>query len=80
MAQVHALKFMRKGQIVRYQQVDHIICEKRVLSQCDNPFILSLAGTNTVLSVLSVNSVLSILSVNSFLAIGCANSFMKICW
>ena len=45
MAQVHALKFMRKGQIVRYQQVDHIICEKRVLSQCDNPFILSLAGT-----------------------------------
>jgi serine/threonine protein kinase len=40
----YALKCLRKGQIIRYQQVDHIICEKRVLAMCDHPFILKLAG------------------------------------
>jgi len=35
-----ALKCLHKGQLVRYQQVEHVVNEKRVLNACDHPFIL----------------------------------------
>ena len=41
----YALKCLRKGQLLRYQQVEHVVNEKRVLALCDHPFILKLAGT-----------------------------------
>ena len=40
----YALKCLRKGQLLRYQQVEHVVNEKRVLALCDHPFILKLAG------------------------------------
>jgi len=42
--QVFALKCMRKGQIIRYQQVDHVVGEKRVLAMCDHPFVLKMVA------------------------------------
>jgi len=43
--QAYALKCLQKGQLVRYQQVEHVVNEKRVLQQCDHPFILRLVST-----------------------------------
>ena len=37
----YALKCLRKGQVLRYQQVEHVVNEKRVLALCDHPFILA---------------------------------------
>jgi len=39
-----ALKCLHKGQLVRYQQVEHVVNEKRVLQGCDHPFILRLTA------------------------------------
>lgn len=39
-----ALKCLRKGQLIRQQQVEHVVSEKRVLDACDHPFILRMNG------------------------------------
>jgi len=41
----YALKCLHKGQLVRYQQVEHVVNEKRVLQACDHPFILRQVAT-----------------------------------
>jgi len=41
----YALKCLHKGQLVRYQQVEHVVNEKRVLQACDHPFILRMVAT-----------------------------------
>jgi len=41
---VYALKCLRKGQIIKYQQVDHVVGEKQVLALCNHPFLLKLAA------------------------------------
>ena len=41
----YALKCLHKGQLVRYQQVEHVVNEKRVLQGCDHPFILRMVST-----------------------------------
>ena len=40
-----ALKCLHKGQLVQYQQVEHVVNEKRVLQGCDHPFVLRMVGT-----------------------------------
>jgi len=42
--QAYALKCMRKGQLARFKQVQHVVNEKRILALCDHPFILKLAA------------------------------------
>ena len=43
--QAYALKCMRKGQLARFKQVQHVVNEKRILALCDHPFILKLVRT-----------------------------------
>jgi len=40
----YALKCLRKGQLLKFQQVEHVVNEKRVMEMCDHPFVLKLAG------------------------------------
>jgi hypothetical protein len=42
---------LKKVEILRFQQVEHIISEKIILSSLDHPFIVRLAGTFQGLSV-----------------------------
>jgi CRP-like cAMP-binding protein len=41
----YALKCMRKGQVVALKQVEHVINEKKLLEECNHPFLLHLAAT-----------------------------------
>ncbi|TDH68928.1 hypothetical protein CCR75_007700 [Bremia lactucae] len=40
-----AIKILKKADIVRLQQVEHMLSEKRILVSLDHPFIVNLAGT-----------------------------------
>ena len=41
----YALKCMRKGQVIALKQVEHVINEKKLLEECNHPFLLHLAAT-----------------------------------
>jgi len=43
--EVWAIKMLKKSEVVRLQQVDHMISEKTILSCLDHPFIVCLGGT-----------------------------------
>ena len=40
-----ALKMLSKARIVQHSQVDHVISEKHVLQQLNNPFCISMCAT-----------------------------------
>jgi serine/threonine protein kinase len=40
-----AIKMLKKAEVVRLQQVEHMISEKNILNKMDHPFIVRLAGT-----------------------------------
>jgi serine/threonine protein kinase len=40
-----AVKVLKKSEVVRLQQVEHVISEKTILDQCKHPFIVHLACT-----------------------------------
>ena len=40
-----AIKMLKKAEVIRLQQVEHMISEKNILSSLDHPFIVRLAGT-----------------------------------
>ena len=42
---VYALKCLRKGQLLKLQQVEHVVNEKRVMEMCDHPFVLKMVAT-----------------------------------
>eukprot|EP01029_Cantina_marsupialis_P017125 TRINITY_DN3848_c0_g1_i1.p1 TRINITY_DN3848_c0_g1~~TRINITY_DN3848_c0_g1_i1.p1 ORF type:complete len:324 (-),score=85.45 TRINITY_DN3848_c0_g1_i1:645-1616(-) len=42
---IYALKMLKKCEVIRLQQVEHMISEKEILAQIDHPFIVQLAGT-----------------------------------
>jgi serine/threonine protein kinase len=42
---IWALKMLKKAEVIRLQQVEHMISEKSILSRMDHPFIVRLAGT-----------------------------------
>ena len=39
-SEYHALKMLKKAEIVRLKQVDHIISENVILSNIDHPFLV----------------------------------------
>lgn len=41
----YAVKFMKKYEIMKLKQVDHIMGEKDVMSKCDHPFIVNMVGS-----------------------------------
>ena len=42
---IWALKMLKKSEVIRLQQVEHMISEKSILSRMDHPFIVRLAAT-----------------------------------
>lgn len=44
--EIIVVKIMNKSQIIQMRQVDHIKCEKKVLSETSHPFITKLLGTH----------------------------------
>jgi serine/threonine protein kinase len=42
---IWALKMLKKSEVIRLQQVEHMISEKSILKKMDHPFIVRLAGT-----------------------------------
>ena len=42
---IWALKMLKKAEVIRLQQVEHMVSEKSILSRMDHPFIVRLAGT-----------------------------------
>ncbi|KAL4099756.1 hypothetical protein PRIC1_007555 [Phytophthora ramorum] len=40
-----AIKILKKAEIIRLQQVEHMLSEKSILLCLDHPFIVNLAGT-----------------------------------
>merc|ERR1712039_869965 len=42
--QMYAVKFMKKQEIIKLKQVDHINNEKRLMAQIDYPFIVNMIG------------------------------------
>ena len=40
----YALKCLRKGHVIKSQQTEHVVNEKRVMELCDHPFVLKLMG------------------------------------
>lgn len=40
-----ALKMLKKAEVLRLQQVEHILSEKAILATLDHPFIVKMAGT-----------------------------------
>lgn len=40
-----AMKMLKKAEVMRLQQVEHILSEKQILSKIDHPFIVSLAAS-----------------------------------
>jgi len=43
--QTYALKGLYKGQIIQFQQVEHVLAEKRIMYQCHHPFVLGVVAT-----------------------------------
>ncbi|OLY84852.1 cAMP-dependent protein kinase type 2 [Smittium mucronatum] len=43
--QYYAVKILRKSEVVRAKQVEHVINERAVLAFCDSPFVVKLLGT-----------------------------------
>ena len=41
---MYAVKFMKKHEIIKLKQVDHINNEKRLMAQIPHPFIVSMIG------------------------------------
>jgi serine/threonine protein kinase len=41
----HAMKVLRKSEIVKMKQVEHTVNEKNILEQLDFPFLVSMLGT-----------------------------------
>lgn len=42
---VYAIKMLKKAAVIKLQQVEHILSERRILSSLDHPFIVKLSGT-----------------------------------
>lgn len=42
---IWAIKMLKKSEVIRLQQVEHMISEKNILSNLDHPFIVRLSGT-----------------------------------
>ena len=42
---IWAVKMLKKAEVIRLQQVEHMISEKNILSSLDHPFIVRLSGT-----------------------------------
>jgi serine/threonine protein kinase len=42
---IWALKMLKKSEVIRLQQVEHMISEKTILSALNHPFIVTMAGT-----------------------------------
>jgi len=40
-----AVKMLKKAEVIRLQQVEHMISEKNILTAMDHPFIVRLSGT-----------------------------------
>lgn len=40
-----ALKMLKKTEIIRLKQIDHVKSEKKILESVDHPFIVKLMGT-----------------------------------
>ena len=40
-----AIKMLKKAEVIRLQQVEHMLSEKAILSCLDHPFIVKLSGT-----------------------------------
>ena len=40
-----ALKCLKKSEIIRLKQIDHVKSEKKILESIDHPFIVNLKGT-----------------------------------
>ena len=51
---IWAVKMLKKAEVVRLQQVEHMISEKNILSNLDHPFIVRLAGTFQGYALLSI--------------------------
>lgn len=45
---IYVLKILKKGEIVRLKQVDHIYSEYNILSILNHPFIVELKGVNVI--------------------------------
>ncbi|KAK3243331.1 hypothetical protein CYMTET_47001 [Cymbomonas tetramitiformis] len=41
----YALKILKKNEAIRLKQVEHVLCEKQILSQVDHPYIVKLHST-----------------------------------
>ncbi|KAJ2038730.1 cAMP-dependent protein kinase catalytic subunit [Coemansia sp. RSA 922] len=41
----YAMKVLKKGHVVRVKQVEHVNSERRILAECDCPFIVNMLGT-----------------------------------
>lgn len=39
-----ALKCLRKGQLIKFKQVEHVLGEKAVMLACKHPFLIKLEG------------------------------------
>ncbi len=50
-----AIKMLKKAEVIRLQQVEHMISEKNILSNLDHPFIVRLSGTFQGIFLLSRN-------------------------
>ncbi|KAJ1401206.1 kinase-like domain-containing protein, partial [Ochromonadaceae sp. CCMP2298] len=44
-ASIWAIKMLKKAEVIRLQQIEHMISEKNILSSLDHPFIVRLSGT-----------------------------------
>lgn len=42
---IWAIKMLKKSEVIRLQQTEHMLSEKRILASLDHPFIVTLAGT-----------------------------------
>lgn len=42
---IWAIKMLKKSEVIRLQQTEHMISEKTILASLDHPFIVTLAGT-----------------------------------
>ncbi len=41
----YALKMLKKSEIIRLKQVDHVKTEKKILRMLENPFIINLRAS-----------------------------------
>ena len=47
----YAVKFMKKHEIIKLKQVDHINNEKRLMAQISYPFIVNMMGYLSILAL-----------------------------